>query len=303
MTFNLEDPYIVTHHTGPRLRRIPGLGGPGVAAFLRDGWAMAGLAILAAVTLVALCAPWLYPQDPMASVGGSLLTPGQDMAFPLGTDMLGRDIAAGVVHGARVSLTIGLFATAISVGIGLIVGVAGGYFGGWIDDVLTRITELFQTTPAFLLAIVIVILGGPSLGVIVFAIGIGNYPAIARLVRAEFRLLRHADFVAAARSQGAGDLRIVVQEILPNALPPVIATASVTAASSILTESGMAFLGMGDPNAASWGTMIGMGREMLQSAWYLTGVPGLAIVVTILALNLIGDGVNDAFSPRLRQRR
>lgn len=278
------------------------LSAPALAVFLHNPWAMAGLAILTALIALALAAPSLYPGDPLSTVGPALLPPGVDVAYPLGTDKLGRDIAACLVHGARISLAIGLLAAAISVTIGLLVGMAAGYFGGWIDDVLMRITELFQTTPSFLLAIVIVTLGGSSISMIVIAIGLGSFPATARLVRAEFRWLKSSDFVTAARSQGFSNLRIIWQEILPNTLPPVIVTASVLVASAILTESGLSFLGLGDPNVPSWGSMIGDGREMLQTAWYLTAIPGSMIILSILALNLVGDGLNEALNPRLRDR-
>ena len=219
-----------------------------------------------------------------------------------GTDSLGRDVAAGIAHGTRVSLLIGAASAAIGLAIGTLVGAIGGYFGGIVDNVLVRVTELFQTVPSFLLVIVIVAIGRPDVVVIALAIGIASWPTVARIVRAEFRTLRRADFVIAARTQGFGDARIIVGEILPNALPPVIVTASVMVASAILIESSLSFLGMGDPNVVSWGAMIGFGRDSLRTAWYLTAIPGAAIVVAVLALNLLGDGLNDALNPRLRHR-
>ncbi|SHE33525.1 peptide/nickel transport system permease protein [Lampropedia hyalina DSM 16112] len=275
--------------------------GAAAAALLKDRWAVLGLFALLLLALMALFAPGLFPGDPLSSVGPALLKPGANGQFPLGTDTLGRDVLAGVAHGARVSLSIGILATLFSVVLGVSVGVIAGYAGGVMDEVLSRITELFQTTPSFLLAIVIVSLAGPSVGMIVLAIGLGNFPTFARLARAEFRQLRHADFVVAAHSQGYGNARIVFQEILPNTLPPVIVTATVQTASAILTESGLSFLGLGDPNAVSWGSMIGNGREMLQSAWYLTAIPGGMIILAILAFNMLGDGLNEAFNPRLRK--
>jgi len=261
---------------------------------------MLGVLILAAMLFLAVGAAWLFPDDPLGMVAMPLLWPGDDAAFLLGSDSLGRDVAAGIAHGARVTLLIGTVSAAISLCIGVLIGCVGGYFGGWIDNVLGRITEVFQTVPAFLLAIVLVVIGQPSVPVIALSIGLTSWPVIARLVRAEFRSLRAAEFVMAARSQGFSDLRIIFQEILPNALPPVIVSTSVIVASAILMESGLSFLGMGDPNVVSWGSMIGEGRAQLRTAWFLTALPGVFIVLTVMALNLVGDGLNDALNPRLR---
>lgn len=271
-------------------------------ALLRNPTALLGGALLLGVATLALLAPWLFPGDPLDMVGPPLLWPGQNAEFPLGTDSLGRNVMACLAHGARVSLAVGVVAAAFSLTVGLVVGALAGYFGGLTDDVLVRLTELFQTIPSFLLVVVVVAIGQPTVPVIVFAIGLASWPTIARLVRAEFRTLREADFVLAARSQGFSHLRIIAQEMLPNALPPVIVTTSVLVASAILIESALSFMGMGDPNAVSWGSMVGDGRELLRTAWFLTALPGLAIVLTVLALNLVGDALNDAFNPRLRGR-
>lgn len=269
-------------------------------AFVRNPSAMVGAILLLGMLGLALAAPLLYPGDPLDMVTTPLLWPGQDGAFPLGSDSMGRDVLAGIAHGARISLIIGVVAALLSLVIGILVGATAGYFGGHVDAILMRITELFQTMPTFLFVIVVVAIGQPSVPVIVLAIGLASWPVIARLVRAEFRALRETEFVLAARSQGFGHLRIIVQEMLPNALPPVIVTTSVLVASAILIESALSFLGMGDPNAVSWGSMIGEGRELLRTAWFLTALPGAAIVLTVLALNMVGDGLNDAFNPRLR---
>ena len=270
-------------------------------ALLRNPSALAGALLLLTMATLALLAPWLFPGDPLDMVVAPLLWPGQDPTVPLGSDSLGRNVAAGLVHGARVSLAVGAVAAVLSLVIGIVIGASAGYFGGRVDDLLVRLTELFQTVPTFLLVVVLVAIGQPSVPVIVLAIGLASWPVIARLVRAEFRTLRESDFVMAARSQGFGHLRIIVQEILPNALPPVIVSSSVLVASAVLIESALSFLGLGDPNAVSWGSMIGEGRELLRTAWYLSALPGLAIVATVLALNLLGDGLNDAFNPRLRE--
>jgi peptide/nickel transport system permease protein len=284
---------------------VPAGGGVGRGvwrALLRNPSALAGLLLLTAFILLALFANHFFPGDPLDMVAAPFEWPGADPQYWLGTDSLGRDVAAGIAHGTRVSLLIGASSAAIGLVIGTLVGAIGGFFGGIVDDLLVRVTELFQTVPSFLLVIVIVAIGRPNVTIIALAIGIASWPTVARIVRAEFRTLRNADFVLAARSQGFSNTRIIFGEILPNALPPVIVTASVMVASAILIESSLSFLGMGDPNAVSWGSMIGAGRDSLRTAWYLTAIPGVAIVLAVLALNLLGDGLNDALNPRLRQR-
>lgn len=267
---------------------------------VRNPPAMAGAALLLLFGLLALAAGWLYPGDPLDMVAQPLLWPGQDPAFPLGTDAMGRDVAAGLAHGSRASLAVGAYAALVGLAIGTLVGAAGGYFGGRLDKALTALTEIFQTIPTMLLAIVIIAIANPSTRTVSFAIGLASWPTIARLVRAQFRSLREADFVTAARSLGYGDLRIIFHEMLPNALPPIVVTTSVMVASAILLESALSFLGMSDPNSISWGTMIGSGRDLLRTAWYLTALPGAAISLVVLSLNLLGDGLNDHFNPRLR---
>ena len=238
---------------------------------------------------MALSAPYLFPEDPFAMVTRPLLWPGESRAYLLGSDMLGRDVLAGIFHGARVSLAIGAAATAAALGVGVLVGALAGYHGGALDDLLMRSTEAFQTIPPFVFVIVVVVIARPSIASTVLAIALVSWPSVARLVRAEFMALRHRDFVQACRAVGMGDLRIVFRQILPNALAPIIVTASIMVATAILTESALAFLGLGDPNVMTWGSMIGAGREMLRTEWYLTAIPGLAILVTVLALNLIGE--------------
>lgn len=270
--------------------------------FLSNPNALIGLAFLSLVVVVAVLAPVIAPGNPLAMVGRPFLWPGQDMAHPLGTDSMGRDVLAGLIHGARISLFVGIAAASLCLGLGLVTGAVAGYFGGRIDDVLVRIIETFQTLPSFVLVVVLVAIVQPTAMTIAIAIAIVTWPSIARLARAEFRALRHRDFVQAARSVGYSDARIIFREILPNALPPIIVTASVMVATAILMESALSFMGLGDPNSVSWGTMIGSGRELIRTAWYLTALPGLAIVFTVLALNLIGDGLNDAFNPRFHKR-
>jgi len=267
--------------------------------FLRNPTAIVGAAFLAAVGALALAAPWLYPEDPLSMVARPFLWPGQNPDFPLGTDSLGRDVAAGLVWGGRISLVVGLAATFLGVSLGIAVGATAGYCGGRVDNLMVRLIEIFQTLPSFLLLVVLVAIAQPTIGTVTLAIAIVTWPTVARLVRSEFRALRERDFVTAARALGFGHLRIVLREILPNALPPIIVTASLLVATAILMESALSFLGLGDPNLVSWGSMIGASRELLRSAWYLSAIPGIAIVCTVLAINLIGDGLNDALNPRV----
>lgn len=182
--------------------------------------------------------------------------------------------------------------------IGTVIGAVAGYCGGWVDNLLVRVTELFQTVPTFLLVIVLVSIREPSAPAIALASGVASWPTVARLVRAEFRGLRSADFVGAALVSGVRPSRIIVRHILPNALAPIVVTTSVMVANAILTEAGLSFLNLGDPNLVSWGSMIGDGRQLLRTAWYLTALPGAAIALTVMAINLAGDGLNDVLNPR-----
>ena len=250
---------------------------------------------------MALFAGVLFPGDPQDMVAQPLLWPGDDPQYPLGTDSLGRDVLSQLVYGTRASLLVGVSSAAIGLAIGMVVGSAAGFFGGWTDTLLMRLVELFQTTPTFLLVIVILAIVDPSLPTIAMAIGVAAWPMVARLVRAQFRSLRESDFVMAARSLGYSRLRIIIQEILPNALPPVIVAASVMIANAILTEAGLSFLNMRDPNVMSWGGMIGDSRDQLRNAWFLTALPGAAIAMAVLSLNLVGDGLNEILNPRSDQ--
>ncbi len=269
---------------------------------MRQPSAVIGVLLLGAIGVAALFADQIFPGDPLDFVGQPFLRPGADPAFPLGTDMLGRDLASGIVHGARVSLLIGAVATAVSLIIGTGVGAFAGYYGGRTDAALMRLTEFFQTIPPFLFALTIVAILQPTILTIVGAIGVTSWPSLARLVRAEILRLRNGDMVQAVIALGASDIRIIFLHLLPNTLAPIIVSASVMVASAILTESSLAFLGLGDPNVVSWGGMVGAGREVLRSDWYIATFPGIAIVVAVLALNLLGDGLNDAVDPKREQR-
>jgi peptide/nickel transport system permease protein len=273
-----------------------------IRAFSRHPSGMTGLVILVAVVALAVLAPVLYPEDPWEMVGRPFAPPLTD-GLLLGSDTLGRDIAAGVVHGTRVSLTIGVTSTLAAVLVGVLIGAMSGYWGGRVDDFLMRVTELFQTIPGFILAILLVATLGPSLVNVIIAIGAVSWPPLARLTRAEFLRLRGREFVQAAACQGERPLQVVTRHILPNAVSPIIVTGSLTIASAILIESALSFMGLGDPNAMSWGFMVGASRTVIRQAWWMSVFPGIAIFLTVLALNLVGEGLSDALNPRLARQR
>lgn len=273
-----------------------------VRAYFRSPPAVIGLILLLCVVAMAVSAGWFFPRDPLALAGRPLVWPFANPRFPLGTDNSGRDIAAQIFYGARISLLIGGVATVIAVIIGIVIGAVSGYYGGWVDNVLMRVTEAFQTLPNFLLLLVLVAVFGSNITTVIIAIGIVSWPAPARLTRAEFLSLRNREFVQAGRTLGLRDMKLIFGEILPNALPPVIVYASVVMAVSILLESALAFLRLSDPNVASWGNLIGLGRDVLRVQWYVSAIPGIAILVTVLAVSLVGQGLNDALNPRLKGR-
>jgi len=270
--------------------------------FARNRQAVLGMIILALVILMAIFASAFYPDDPFRLAGKPLSPPGTS-GFLLGSDSLGRDVASGIAHGAKTSIMIGLVATVAAVFIGVIFGALSGYYGGKIDDGLMRVTEMFQTIPSFVFAILLVAIMKPSIESIVIAITVVSWPGVARLVRGEFLALKNREFVQACHTLGMGDIQIMLREILPNCVSPIIVVGSLMVATAILIESGLAFLGLGDPNIMSWGFQIGAGRTMLRSAWWVCTFPGIAILVTVLAINLVGEGLNDALNPRLRERQ
>jgi peptide/nickel transport system permease protein len=256
--------------------------------------------VLLSIVGVALAGAQLTGTDPLEIAGPPFLWPGEDSAFLLGTDMMGRDILAGIVHGARISLEIGLTAGIAASALGVIVGAVAGYFGNWVDQVLMRFAELFQIMPPLLFAIVLVVVIGPTIGVIIAGIAVTSWPQVARLVRAEAIQVRRSEFIQAALVIGVNDRAVLLKHVLPNALSPAVVMISILAGNAILTESALSFLGLGDPNVMTWGNMIGSGREVLRSAWYMTAIPGVAVLVTVTALNLLSDGVNDLLNPRPR---
>lgn len=265
--------------------------------YTRHPAAVVALFLLLSAALLALAAPWMFSHDAFAMVGKPFLWPGADPRFPLGTDMFGRDILAGLVYGARVSLMIGIAAALLSSLLGIAVGLISGYFGGWIDHILMRVTELFQTIPALLFVITIMAIFKPSITSIVLAVGLTSWPQTARLIRAETMRVRSSEFIAASFALGLSGAHIVRRHILRNVISPAIVTATILAGTAILTEAGLAFLGLSDPNVMSWGSMIGAGRQVLRTAWYITAIPGIAIVLTVAAITAIGNGISLVMNP------
>lgn len=263
---------------------------------------MLGLILLSTVILTMVLGPTIYPVPPFDISGAPFTEPFVNSALLLGSDYLGRDILAGMVVGGRATLLVGLAAAAITVTIGLTVGALAGYFGGWVDEALSRLTEIFQVMPSLLFAMVLMTLFDPSLTMAIIAIGMVTWTSTARLARAEFMRLRKLEYVNAARALGAGPLRLMLREILPNAAPPLIVSATLIIGVAILFEAGLSFLGLSDPNVMSWGLMIGANRKYVLDAWWAVTFPGLAIFVTVLAVSLVGDGLNDALNPKMHQR-
>lgn len=266
--------------------------------FLRTPEAVAGAVILALLAVMALAAPLVFPGDPLRIAGPALTPPFQDWSLPLGTDRLGRDVLAELLHGARTSLIVGLAAAAASLVAGAIVGTLAGFAGGLADEALMRLTDAFQTVPGFLLALAFVSIVGPSLGAVVVAIALSAWTGPARIARAEVLSIRERDFVAGARVVGMHPLAVAFREVLPNALPPVLALSSIIVAQAILIEAALSFLGLGDPNRVTWGGMVAEGRTVLRTAPFLSIVPGIALVVTVLGVYLAGEGAVEGAAVR-----
>jgi peptide/nickel transport system permease protein len=268
---------------------------------VRNPSAIAGMVLLAIILLVSIAGPLLYPADPFEIRAAPLTPPFTEEAW-LGADYLGRDVLTTLIYGGRATLLVGAVAALLSVSIGVTLGAFAGYYGGRIDAALMRITEFFQVLPALLFAMVVVTLFSPSLVTVTLAIGVVSWTGTARLTRAEFMKFRGLEFVRAERAIGARNARIIWKVILPNALPPLIVSATLAIGAAILFEAGLSFLGLGDPNQMSWGLMIGSSRQYVLSCWWAVAFPGAAIFLTVLAVSLIGDGLNDALNPKLRER-
>lgn len=269
--------------------------------FMRNPSAIAGLGLLMLMAGIAFLGPILYGADPFEIRAAPMTEPGTAEAW-LGTDYLGRDVAISLIYGGRATLLVGAVAALLSVSIGVSVGALAGFYGGRLDAVLMRVTEFFQVLPALLFAMVVVTLFSPSLLTVTLSIGLVSWPGTARLARAEFMKVRDLEFVRAERSIGAGNARLIWRVILPNAFPPLVVSGTLAIGSAILFEAGLSFLGLGDPNQMSWGMMIGSSRQYVLTSWWAVAIPGAAIFLTVLAVSLIGDGLNDALNPKLRER-
>ncbi|MFY3625727.1 ABC transporter permease [Achromobacter xylosoxidans] len=270
-------------------------------AFARNQGALIGLLLLAAILAVVLFGPLVMQADPFEIASAPMEPPGGELL--LGSDYLGRDVLTGMIYGGRATLLVGVVAAVLSMAIGITVGALAGYYGGWVDETLMRITEFFQVLPALLFAMVLVTLFSPSLGTIAVAIGVVSWTATARLARGEFLSLKRREYVLAERVIGSSNARIIWRVILPNALAPLIVSATLAIGTAILFEAGLSFLGLGDPNVMSWGLMIGSNRPYILTAWWAVTLPGAAIFLTVLAVSLIGDGLNDALNPKLASKR
>ena len=269
-------------------------------AWRRSPLTVAGLALIAILALIAMSAPLVAPADPLKQVLSTRLKPPSRDHW-LGTDQLGRDVLSRMIYGARISLLIGTVVVGLAASLGTLVGLVAGYVGGWLDEGLMRLTDVFFAFPALILAMAISGALGPSLTNAMIAIAVVSWPVYARLVRAQVLSLREREYVEAARSLGASAPRIVWQHILPNTLAPLLVQASFDMGSAILSAAGLSFIGFGtQPPTAEWGVMISEGRNYIATHSWLSLFPGLAILLTVAAFNLIGDGLRDALDPRLR---
>ena len=283
------------------------MNGPGIwrdfaRRLLRNRLATAGGAIIVFFILVSVF-PVLFASHAPNRIDIVQILRAPSAEHPLGTDDLGRDVLARMAHGARISLSVGFVAVGIAIAIGLVVGLLAGFYGGWVDAVLMRFVDMMLCFPAFFLILSVIAFIGPSIWNIMIIIGLTGWMGVARLVRAETLSLKERDFVAAARAQGAGDGRIVFRHILPNTLAPILVAATLGVAGAILTESALSFLGIGvQPPTPSWGNILTAGKDNIEFAWWLSLFPGLAILVTVLGYNLLGEGIRDAADPRLKGR-
>ncbi|MFT4247869.1 MAG: ABC transporter permease [Pseudomonas sp.] len=267
---------------------------------LQDRLGLAACAVLLMFTLAALAAPWLAPYDPyLAAPAKSLSPPGWQHL--MGTDLLGRDVFSRFLYGTRISMLIGLVSILIAAPLGVCIGLLAGFYGGWVDGILMRIIDVLMAFPGVLLALAVVALLGPGVGNLMIAVGIGNIANYTRLVRGNVLSIKNQVYIEAARSLGAGDLRILIRHILPNALPPVLILASMSYGWALLSAASLSFLGLGaQAPSAEWGSMLSDGRALLWEAPWIALFPGLAILCVVLATNLLGDTLRDILDPRLR---
>ena len=265
--------------------------------YRRSRFAAIAFWALATVILIAFMAPLIVPFDPeTVGVGKRFST--VSAKHLMGTDNLGRDVLSRVLMGARTSLLVGFSAAAASTLLGVIVGTLAGFFGGFIDNILMRVTELFQVVPRFFLALLTVALIGPNIWNIIFALGILSWPVTARIVRSEFLSQRKRYFVDAAKLQGSSSWQLIVVEILPNVSGVIVVNSTLMVAQAMLMEASLSYIGVGDPSAISWGTMLYQAQQFLDRAWWMSLFPGIGICISVMALNLVGDALNDVLNPR-----
>ena len=268
--------------------------------FRKNRAAELSLYLIIGFVLVASLAASLSPYDPFVLGDETLIAPRGD--HWMGTDDLGRDTLSRVIHGSRVPLLVGFLATAASMALGILIGSLSGYFGGRTDIVLMRVTEYVLVVPRFFLALLVIAMLGTGIEKIILVIGIFGWPEVARVVRAQFLTFREREFVIAARAIGASHAKVIFREILPNAIPPAVVVASILVARAILLEAGLSFLGLGDPNLISWGSLLSEAQERISASVWLALFPGLAISLLVLCINLFGDGINDVLNPKLRKK-
>jgi peptide/nickel transport system permease protein len=263
--------------------------------------AMIGAALVIFEIILALGAPWIAPYDPLdQNPREALQAPSREHLF--GTDDTGRDLLSRVIYGTQISLRVGLISVGIGGGIGIVLGIIAGYRGGWADNVIMRMMDLLLAFPGILLALAIIAILGPGLFNVMIAVGISAIPAYTRLARGSALALREREFVVGARAIGCGDGHITLRYILPNVLPPLIVLATLGIAGAILTAAGLSFIGLGAvPPAPEWGAILTLGRKYINQAWWYTTFPGLAIAITVLGINMLGDALRDALDPRLRR--
>ena len=272
-----------------------------VRQFRRSPTGMIGAVVMLLLIGIALAASVVAPYSPYTQDFGAAMQP-PSTAHWFGTDEVGRDILSRIIHGARISLRVGLIAVAIGGGLGVLLGTVAGFYGGWVDNVIMRFIDVLLAFPGLLLALAVVAVLGPGLFNIMIAVGIGGIPSYARMARSTTLSIRERDYVLAARAVGCSNPQIMLKYIVPNAIPPIIVLATLGVAGAILTAAGLSFIGVGArPPTPEWGAMLSSARLYIRQAWWLTTFPGLAIVVTVLAINMVGDSVRDALDPRLRQ--
>lgn len=269
--------------------------------FKRNHMALAATGVVATLFLVSLLAPVIAPWQPNAINAWSVLTPPSWQHW-FGTDELGRDVLSRIIYGARISLKVGFVAVGIAVSIGTVVGLVSGYYSGLVDTVLMRFVDIMLCFPAFFLILAVITIREPSIWNIMIVIGLTGWMGVARLVRAETLSIREMDYILAARCIGCSDARIIFRHILPNAISPVLVSASLGVGGAILTESALSFLGIGVlPPTPSWGNILTSGKDYIEFAWWLSLFPGLSILITVLAYNLLGEGIRDALDPRVKR--